>query len=148
MHHFNSRTQTLTDNVGNYSYQALSFFKQLEVGKNIMSKMTDEEWQKLYENFETTWLLSAVDHVDRLRSHLGDGEYFRPPEIRTDLLNLHGLAMDVVNNGWTSQAKEMFELADGLEMQVYEMMESLEYLQQILGKLSELFPESLVDDWE
>ena len=29
--------------------------------------MTDDEWQHLYENFETTELLSAVDAVDSLR---------------------------------------------------------------------------------
>jgi hypothetical protein len=28
--------------------------------------MTEEEWQHLYENFETTELLSAVDAVDCL----------------------------------------------------------------------------------
>jgi len=114
------------------------------VRKNVVGKMADEEWQNLYQNFETTWLLSAVDHVDLLRGHLGDGEYFKPPEIRTDLLKLHDMAMDVVNNGWTSEASEMFELADGLEMQALEMMESLEYIQQVLRKLTDLFPESLV----
>jgi hypothetical protein len=42
---------------------------------------------------------------------LGDGEHFLPPEIRTALLKLHGLAMDVVNNGWDGKIKEMAELA-------------------------------------
>lgn len=111
-----------------------------------MGKMTDDEWQNLYENFETTWLLSAVDHVDRLRGHLGDGDHFQPPEIRTNLLKLHQLAMDVVNNGWVSQASELFELADDLEMQVIEMMESLEYIQQTLGKLTDLLPDSPFDE--
>jgi len=41
--------------------------------------MTDEEWQHLYENFETTELLRAVDAVDSLRDDLNDGECFRPP---------------------------------------------------------------------
>jgi hypothetical protein len=35
-----------------------------------MSTMTEEEWQHLYENFETTALLSAVDAVDCLRDDL------------------------------------------------------------------------------
>jgi hypothetical protein len=54
----------------------------------------------------STWLLDTVGHVDELRGQLGDGEYSQPPEIRTDLLKLHGLAMDVVNNGWHSQLGE------------------------------------------
>ena len=103
--------------------------------------MTEEEWQKLYENYETTWLLTAVDHVDELRGHLGDGEHFQPPEIRTDLLKLHGLAMDVVNNGWESRPGEMAELAVELEDQTLDMMHSLEALHKILSKLTELLPE-------
>lgn len=110
--------------------------------------MTEEEWQKLYENYETTWLLDAVGHVDNLRGHLGDGEHSRPPEIRTNLLNLHGLAMDVVNNGWDSQIGEMAELAVELEMQTLEMMESLDAVHQTLSKLTELLPEAAftIDD--
>src|ERR1700751_5844602 len=40
----------------------------------MVSTMTEEEWQHLYENFETTELLSAVDAVDCLRDDLNDGE--------------------------------------------------------------------------
>lgn len=107
--------------------------------------MTDEEWQMLYENYETHWLLDAVDLVDSLRGHLGDGEHFQPPAIRTDLLKLHGLAMDVVNNGWDGQVKEMAELAAGLEEQTLDMKRALEALHQILSKLTQLLPESAFD---
>ncbi len=77
--------------------------------------MNDQEWRKLHENFETTWLLDAVGHVDDLRGYLSDGEYGRPPEMRDDLLKLHGMAMDVVNNGWDTDLKKMAELAVGIE---------------------------------
>ena len=76
--------------------------------------MTEEEWQHLYENFETTELLSAVDAVDCLRDDLNDGEGCRPPELRTNLLKLHELAMAVVNNGSRSQASKMFDFGDEL----------------------------------
>jgi hypothetical protein len=56
---------------------------------------------------------------------LGDSEHFQPPEIRTELLKLHGLAMAVVNNGWDGQTKEMAELATELEMQTLDMKHSL-----------------------
>jgi hypothetical protein len=45
----------------------------------MVSTMTEEEWQHLYENFETTGLLSAVDAVDCLRNDLNDGEGFGRP---------------------------------------------------------------------
>ena len=105
--------------------------------------MTDEEWQHLYENFETTELLSAVDTVDSLRDDLNDGECSRPPELRTNLLKLHKLAMAVVNNGARGQASEMFDLAMDLEEQVSHMMTNLEQIQDTLAKLIALYPESL-----
>src|ERR1700758_3724228 len=104
--------------------------------------MTEEEWQHLYENFETTELLSAVDAVDCLRADLNDGEGCRPPELRTNLLKLHELAMAVVNNGSRSQASKMFDLAMNLDEQVGHMKE-LEQVQDTLAKLVALYPESL-----
>ena len=86
--------------------------------------MTEEEWQHLYENFETTELLSAVDAVDCLRDDLNDGEGCRPPELRTNLLKLHELAMN-------------------LDEQVSQMMNELEQVQDTLAKLVALYPESL-----
>ena len=86
--------------------------------------MTEEEWQHLYENFETTELLSAVDAVDCLRDDLNDGEGCRPPELRTNLLKLH-------------------ELAINLDEQVSHMMNELEQVQDTLAKLVALYPESL-----
>jgi len=108
-----------------------------------VSTMTEEEWQHLYENFETTELLSAVDAVDCLRDDLNDGEGCRPPELRTNLLKLHELAMAVVNNGSRSQASKMFDLAMNLDEQVGHMMNELEQVQDTLAKLVALYPESL-----
>ena len=104
-----------------------------------------EESRNLQDNFETTWLLDAVGHVDELRGYLSDGENFEPPEIRTNLLKLHGLAMDVVNNGREGQLEKMAELASELEMQTLDMMQSLDALYQILSKLTELLPEDAFD---
>ncbi len=50
--------------------------------------MTDEEWQALYKNFETMDLIYAVDHIDKLRSFLGDRANLQPPEIRDDMMKL------------------------------------------------------------
>jgi hypothetical protein len=80
-----------------------------------------------------------------LRNDLNDGENFRPPEIRTDLLKLHELAMAVVNNGALGQAAEMFDLAMDLEGQVSHMMTELQQVQDTLSELVSLYPESLAD---
>ena len=50
--------------------------------------------QNLYESFETTDLLAAVDLLDEVRGVLGDGPGWEPPELRTNLLNLHQLAIE------------------------------------------------------
>ena len=112
-----------------------------------MAKMTQAEWQHLYENFETTDLLAAVDLIDSARSSLGDGPNFEPPELRTNLLKLHQMAMDVVNKGWTDQAHDMFMLAEELDSEVFQLIEYLEAVSKILSSLTDLFPESLVDEF-
>ena len=104
-------------------------------------KMTEAEWQNLYENFETFDLLTCVDHLDQVRYEIGDGENFAPPDIRIDLMKLHDLAMTVVNQGETDQAEDLFLLADDLNMQVFGMIEHLKYIQQILRKLVRLTPD-------
>lgn len=108
-----------------------------------MTTMKDEEWQHLYENFETTDLLAAIDAVDRLRDDLNDRDDGAPPAIRDDLLKLHQLAMAVVNNGVRSHATKFFELAGDLDDQVSSMMESLEQIRDTLSQLMQLYPESL-----
>jgi hypothetical protein len=112
--------------------------------------MTDDELQHLADNFDTATLLETVDQIDLLRGHLNDGDGFAPPEIRTNLLKLHGLAMDVVNNGFVGRAPALFDLANDLSDQVFDMMEALQKVQEALDKLTDLCPEDLdcsdVDD--
>ena len=81
-----------------------------------MQHITDEEWQTIHENFETTTLLTAVDKIDQVRGHLSDREYCQPPEIRDDLLKLHQLVMEVVNKGYQDIeiVSELFDVADSL----------------------------------
>ncbi|VVQ17469.1 hypothetical protein PS938_04424 [Pseudomonas fluorescens] len=72
-----------------------------------MTTISNEKWDELSpENFETAALLRAVDAVDDLRNDLNDSEDSRPPQLRTDLLKLHQLAMAVFNEGSHSQAAD------------------------------------------
>ena len=110
-----------------------------------MEGITNDEWQNIHDNFESRQLLTAVDHIDIARHHLGDGDNWEPPQIRTDLLKLHEMAMDVINYSDTENIQEMFHMAIDLEMQVDSIIESLEVIQETLGKLTDLYPESLND---
>jgi hypothetical protein len=106
--------------------------------------ITDEEWEALGpESFDTTTLLRAVDAVDAMRDHLNDGEEGRPPQLRTDLLRLHQLAMAVINSGARSQVPALFELAANLDDDVSDLVESLEAIRDTLAELMDLYPESL-----
>ena len=113
-----------------------------------MTKLSEKAHQKLYENFETTTLLDAVDHLDSLRYELADDEDFRPPTIRQDLLRLHQLAMDVVHSGYLSKGEELFDLAFDLEDQVFGLMENLEAIQDTLSTLTRLAPDEDEEDNE
>lgn len=114
-------------------------------GGAYVGRMREEEYLRLYQNFETRRLLDAVDAVDNLRDDLNDGEDGRPPELRSRLLKLHTLAMAVVNEGARSRADAMFELAADLDMQVSQMMTELESIQETLDALLALAPEESAD---
>jgi hypothetical protein len=110
----------------------------------MVVRITGEEWDKLSpENSETHSLLRAVDAVDELRDDLNDGEYATPPQLRTDLLKRHPLAMAGVNEGSRSQVADLFELAGDLDEQVSTMMTKREEVQETLSRLTALYPDSL-----
>lgn len=109
-----------------------------------MATMTDDEWQHLVENFETTGLLTAVDAVDRVRDDFNDRDE-GPPRIREDLFHLHRLATAVVNHGSRREAPKLFHLAGALEDQVEACLEYLEQVREVLARLVALCPDSLVD---
>ena len=81
--------------------------------------------------------------MDELRGDLNDGEDGGPPQLRTDLLKLHQLAMAVINRGARSQVAELFNLAVELEDQVLGLMTALKQVQETLSQLTALYPESL-----
>ena len=57
-----------------------------------MTTTTDEEWQHLYENFETTQLLRAVKAVDNFRDDLNE----QVRHMMTGLEQIHGTLAKMV----------------------------------------------------
>ena len=110
--------------------------------------MTEEEWERLYNNYDTTSLLRAVDDIDELRGSLGDGPNLEPPKIRDDLLKLHQLAMNVVNLGQEGDLHQMAQLALDLQDQTDDMLETLQNVNQAVNKLIALLSTSAVNSDE
>ena len=104
--------------------------------------MTEDEWRNLYENFETMDVLYAVDHLDTLRSFLADGPDFEPPELRSDLMKLHDLAMEVVNQGSEDNLSDFVMLAEDIDSELFQMAQALEKVQATIRKLIRLIPDS------
>lgn len=100
--------------------------------------MNPDFHQKFYEQFETTDLLGAVDNLDILRQELADDEDGRPPEIRQELLKLHQAAMAVSHRGDLTQAQAMFDLAFGIEDQLFTMWESLKAIEKTIQGITDL----------
>jgi hypothetical protein len=104
-----------------------------------MSSITDEEWNRLWQDdpFETARLLWLIDKVD-WRGH---------DDVRTEILNLHRLAMDVFNEGRRYQVEKLFELAVSLEEKVRdELGDRFDPVKRVLSDLTDLYPESLSYD--
>lgn len=114
------------------------------VAKDMASSTADQEQYALTpENFDTTARLRAVDAVDALRDGLNDDDDGSPPQLRTDLLKLHQLAMDVFNRGAPDQVSEMFDFPVELDSLILDLTTSLEQVHETLGQLTALYPENL-----
>ena len=114
--------------------------------------LTEKQDRKIYENFESHWILDAVDALDEIRYILGD-KYDedgcpRPPEIRTQLLALHGKAMNLVNSGPNKTDHGVFDMAWEIEGMLSDAREQLEKIQKIIHALTDLTPDAdlLLDD--
>lgn len=94
--------------------------------------MTEEELDKLMENYETTDLLDVINNG--------------PFHLRDDVFSLHRFAMQVCNHGDTNSALDMFELAEELESKLDDEIENTERLRDQISKLLELKPASLDED--
>ena len=108
-----------------------------------MAEITDKELEALQDGFDKRSLTHAIDELDKMRCQLDDLKYHNPSEIRNDILKLCDLAMDVVHHGVTSRAQALFELAIEIEDQLSDISEALEKIQDTIGKLTDLYPESL-----
>ena len=86
--------------------------------------------KKLRNSFDTTVLLSAVDAVDQVR--------YCDDEIRTDILKLHGMAMNLINDNYiagTPGEESIGELAYRLTDELLECIAHPEQAYQAIKPL-------------
>ncbi len=112
---------------------------------NIVAGITDDDMQKLYEDFETTQLFKSIDFIEEMRGHFEQGDHGEPPEIREDFFKLHELAMAVCNSGRKDKVLEMYELASDVQDQINDMLEKLRAVQSTVSKLIDACPDDLYD---
>jgi len=96
--------------------------------------------ERLQNRFDTRRLLDAVDAIDLIRER-ADG-------LRQDLLDLHSMAAEVINeDGSRRVAREepIWELAEMISSDVYEFIDRLEQVYQTAEELEKLAP---LDDWD
>lgn len=105
-----------------------------------MSAITESEQQALEDGLDTPSIMRAVESISRLRAELAADEL---PTIRDELLELHRLALTVRERGTAEQLSELFDLANDLELQVCEWIETLSEIQATISTVTALYPESL-----
>ncbi len=98
--------------------------------------------EELYNEFDSTTLLVAVEHLDKMRHHLADNGY-EPPEVRDDLLKLHRIVMESSNQARHS-IEDVSDAVNAVEYCIDEIQEQAEKLKAILSDLNN----SLNQAWE
>jgi hypothetical protein len=106
---------------------------------DVMPKTNDRN--ERISAFDTGPLLRMVDALDVMRDHL-KGDNYNAPEMRHDLLRLHGLAMRFVDEGRTDpvMAEEMFDLAADLECRIQDLSDALAKMLASIRALQALEP--------
>ena len=100
--------------------------------------------ERLRDEYDTTKLLVAVDELDHIRNVVADGDNLEPPEVRDQLLKLHGITMAVVNEGHplsTDGEEGLLELAWEIESVVGEINDAADKILEAVGELIRLCPD-------
>ena len=67
-----------------------------------MARVNRQVLERLRAEYDTRQILDAVDALDEIRSLVRDDDNVGPPEVRSDLLKLHGMAHNLINEGHSS----------------------------------------------
>jgi hypothetical protein len=96
--------------------------------------------EKLQNHFDTRRLLDAVNAIDLIT--------YRIDGLRQDLLDLHSMAADVINEDGSSRVmreEPIWELAEMISSDIAEFTDRLEQVYQTAEEIEKLAPR---DDWD
>lgn len=109
-------------------------------------QLTEEEREEVDENFTSHSLLDVVKQVDKLRRLFADREINRPPEIREDLMSLHGVVFDAITQRRPHPKElEIWNMADDIDSFLDEAREAIDQNQEVITALLETIPERVAD---
>jgi len=101
-------------------------------------KLNQDGMEELWNSYDTTQIIHAVDALDQIRYVISDDEDFKPPEIRSQLLRIQKLASKTITGGYSLTDEEIEELADLLDeadRTVTDMIGQLKKIQKALKPL-------------
>lgn len=98
--------------------------------------------EELYSEFDSSTLLDAVGHLDRMRQHLGDGVNLEPPQIRQDLMDLYGMVMDASNGSSKHSIEDIALQVSDIENSLLAIQEAAERIFGIFRNLNEALNEA------
>ncbi|MFZ2961285.1 MAG: hypothetical protein WA705_30790 [Candidatus Ozemobacteraceae bacterium] len=103
-------------------------------------KEVSKALERLREGFVSHDILDAVDYLDDVRPIISD-EGYGPPVIRSKLLKLHGMAMELIT--YTSQDDKkrldrLLTLADDIDDEISDCIDNLEKIDDVISKLRTL----------
>ena len=111
-------------------------------------KITPEIREQLEEAIETIQVLDAVDHLDRMRSHIGDRDINTPPQIRDDLMKLHSILREVLSASDNDTSDHgLFELVWDIEENLYPVLENVQKILDLIEQINQ-FSEVAYEDEE
>ena len=111
-----------------------------------MPSMTEQQWDDLEDDLDTTRLLAAVDLLDRLRATTKRGKNDALLRYREAFLEMHRLATLAFSRSDTSALRDFFELAGELAGEAGGRSELPEAVQRLLLDIVGLFPDQLSED--
>jgi hypothetical protein len=99
---------------------------------------------QLREGFDTTRILQAVEALDQVRENLCE-----TGQLRTDLLHLHGMAHDLINDAGSPSsypAIAIWDLAENVEEELEEFATALREGAKAVVRLTQLAPDGEEQD--
>lgn len=111
-----------------------------------MPSMTDQQWDAVEDDLDTTRLLAAVDLLDRLRAGAKRGRNDALFRLREKFLEMHRVATLAFSRRDTSALREFFDLAGELAGEARGRSALPEAVEKLLLDIVELFPDQLSED--